>query len=98
MVSPWHQEADFSGHIVGFTINEGFVRLSHLVLVHGGLDLGLVEELLEAARDVLVVAEAHLAVEKVALQDGVGTSVKDLDEDSGDEVGEEEDDEEGCVG
>ena len=58
----------------------------------------MVEELLQAARDVLVVAEADLAVEKVALQDGVGTSIEDLDEDRGDEVRDEEDDKEGCVG
>ena len=46
----------------------------------------------------LIVAEADLAVEKVALQDGIGTCVEDLDEDGGNEVSDKEDDKEGCVG
>jgi len=68
-----------------------------LILLHGLSDFVRGEEFGERLRDMLVVGEADLLVEEVALEDGVGASVEDFDEDGGDHVSKDEDHEEGSV-
>ena len=62
-------------------IQEGLSGLVSLLPLVGLVDLLGGEELDQILGDMLVVGEADLLVEKVALKDGVGTGVEDLDED-----------------
>ena len=89
-----------SVHVVGLLlilVNETLFPLVDLVLFHGSFDFLVVEELGESFGNVRTVAEADLLVKKVALQDRVCASVKDLNEDRSDHVGEKEDDQERSV-
>ena len=84
-----------SHHVIS-AIGERLGELIGLTLVHFVRDMLIFEELSKGQRDVIGIVE-DLLVEEVALEDGVGTSVEDVDEDSSDDVGEDEDEEQRSV-
>lgn len=89
---------DKSVHVVGLIVlEERLHTLGLLLVLVGFMDLRVGEELDERLGDMLVVGETDFLVEKIALEDSVSSCVEDLDEDSGNHVGENEDDAKGAI-